>query len=109
YAPKIDRNTARLDWTLPAIDVGRWIRGLDSIPGAWSDLGGRPVKLFAPRIEVHQGEPGLVLDVDPEVGILIAAGEDAVRVREVQPAGRRRMSSGDWVVGRGIRAGDRLE
>src|SRR5690606_1960413 len=48
YAPKIDRNAARLDWTLPAIDVGRWIRGLDSIPGAWSDLGGRPVKLFAP-------------------------------------------------------------
>lgn len=108
YAPKIDRSTAHLDWTLPAVEVGRWIRGLDSVPGAWSELDGRPVKLFAPRVEVHTGLPGTVLDADPEVGILIAAGEEAVRVREVQPAGKRRMSAGDWIAGRGVRKGDHL-
>lgn len=109
YAPKIDRETARLDWNLPAIEIGRWIRGLDTVPGAWSEMKGQPVKLFAPRIEVREGEPGVVLDVDPEVGILIAAGEDAVRVREVQPAGKRRMDAREWIVGRGVAVGDRLE
>src|SRR5690606_27764584 len=108
YAPKIERETARLDWSLPAVELARWIRGLDSVPGAWSELNGTTVKLFSPRVEVHQGEPGLVLESDPEVGILVAAGEDAVRIREVQPAGKRRMSAGEWVIGRGIRAGDRL-
>lgn len=108
YAPKIDRATAHLDWTLPAVEVARWIRGLDAVPGAWSELSGRPVKLFAPRVEVHSGEPGTVLEADPEVGLLVAAGEDAVRVREVQPAGRRRMAAGDWIAGRGAAAGDRL-
>ena len=108
YAPKIDRATARIDWTLPAVEVGRWIRGLDAIPGAWSELGGRPVKLFAPRIEVQTGDPGTVLEADPEVGILIATGEEAVRVREVQPAGKRRMSASDWIAGRGVQKGDRL-
>jgi methionyl-tRNA formyltransferase len=108
YAPKIDRDTAHLDWTMQAIDVARWIRGLDATPGAWSELNGKPVKLFAPRVEIHAGEPGLVLEVDPEVGVLVAAGQDAVRVREVQPAGKRRMGAGEWVSGRGVRVGDRL-
>jgi methionyl-tRNA formyltransferase len=109
YAPKVDRATARLDWTLPAIEVARWIRGLDSVPGAWSLKAGRePVKLFRPRVEVQEGEPGTVLDVDQEVGVLIAAGQEAVRIREVQPAGRRRMAAGEWVRGRGIEVGDRF-
>jgi len=108
YAPKLDREMARLDWRLPALEVSRWIRGLDSVPGAWSLLGDAPVKLFHPRIEVHQGEPGEVLEVNEEVGVLIAAGHEAVRVREVQPAGKRRMGAGEWIRGRGVRVGDRL-
>jgi methionyl-tRNA formyltransferase len=108
YAPKIERETAHLDWSLPAVEVARWIRGLDAVPGAWSTVGGGTVKLFDPRVEVHQGDPGVVLDADPEVGILIAAGHEAVRVREVQPAGKRRMTAGDWARGRGVRIGDRL-
>ncbi|HET7275404.1 MAG TPA: hypothetical protein VFI91_09600, partial [Longimicrobiaceae bacterium] len=91
-------------------EVARWIRGMDPLPGAWSPLdGGGPTKLFRPRIEIRSGEPGDVLDLDDEVGALIAAGDDsAVRIREVQPAGKRRMSTGEWIRGRGIRVGQRF-
>lgn len=109
YAPKVDRALARLDWSLPAIEVARWIRGLDAVPGAWSTRGTEPVKLFRPRVEVREGAPGEVLETDPEVGVLIAAGRDAVRVREVQPAGRRRMDAAEWIRGRGVQVGDRFE
>ena len=109
YAPKLDRETAHLDWTLPAREVARWIRGLDEVPGAWSEVeGGGVVKLFAPRVEARRGTPGEVLEVDPEAGVLVAAGEEAVRVTEVQPAGKRRMPAAAWVRGRGIAAGARL-
>jgi methionyl-tRNA formyltransferase len=109
YAPKLDRETARLDWTLPAMEVARWIRGLDAVPGAWSPLGDAgPVKLFRPRVELRDGMPGDVLDTDEEVGVLIACGEGAVRVREVQPSGKRRMTAGEWVRGRGIAVGQRF-
>ncbi len=109
YAPKLDREMARLDWSLPAIQVARWIRGLDAVPGAWSMLRGEePVKLFHPRVEIHTGTPGEVLDAQEEVGVLIAAGHEAVRVREVQPAGKRRMDAGEWVRGRGVAVGDRF-
>jgi methionyl-tRNA formyltransferase len=109
YAPKLDRETAHLDWSLPAREVARWIRGLDDVPGAWSLVnGGDAVKLFSPRVESAGGAPGEVLDADPERGILVAAGEDAVRVGQVQPPGRRRMTAGEWVRGRGVEAGARL-
>lgn len=109
YAPKLDRETARLDWTLPAAEVARWIRGLDEVPGAWSPLGDRgPVKLFRPTVWAGSGKPGTVLDADPQAGVLVACGEGAVRVAEAQPPGKRRMTAGEWVRGRGIAAGDRL-
>jgi methionyl-tRNA formyltransferase len=109
YAPKLDRETARLDWTLPASELARWIRGLDDVPGGWSPLGERgPVKLFKPRVdESAGGEPGTVLAATDE-GVLIGCGEGAVLVREVQPPGKRRMQAGEWVRGRGVAAGDRF-
>jgi methionyl-tRNA formyltransferase len=109
YAPKLDRDTARLDWTLSAAEVARWIRGLDDVPGAWTPQGDRgPLKLFRPVVDATSGAPGTVLDADPQSGILVACGEDSVRIAEVQPAGKRRMTAGEWVRGRGIAAGDRL-
>ena len=108
YAPKLDREQARLDWTRPAVEVCRWIRGLDDVPGAWSPLAGAgPVKLFRPRPADGAGEPGEVLEASEE-GILVAAGEGAVLVGEVQPPGKRRMTAGDWVRGRGVARGGRF-
>ena len=108
HAPKLDRETARLDWSLPAVEVSRWIRGLDDVPGAWSPLGARgAVKLFRPRVEERGGEPGAVLAAD-ESGVLIACGQGSVRVTEAQPPGKRRMAAGEWVRGRGVSVGDRF-
>jgi len=107
-APKLDREQARLDWSRPAAEVSRWMRGLDDVPGAWSPLAGTgPVKLFRPTLDGAAGEPGTVLDVRDD-GILVACGEGAVLVREVQPPGKRRMNAADWVRGRGVAVGDRF-
>jgi methionyl-tRNA formyltransferase len=109
YAPKLDREMARIDWSLPAGELAHRIRGLDSVPGAWTTLpDGAPLKLFRPRVEVRSGAPGEVLDADPQEGVLIATGAHALRVREVQPPGKRRMSAAEWVRGRGISHGARL-
>ncbi|MDB4947928.1 MAG: Methionyl-tRNA formyltransferase [Gemmatimonadetes bacterium] len=110
HAPKIERETARIDWTWDAERVARWMRGMDEVPGAWSELEGRgAVKLFRPEVvDAASGEPGTVLEADGGGGVLVAAGRGAVRVREVQPPGKRRMAAGEWVRGRGVAAGDRF-
>jgi methionyl-tRNA formyltransferase len=108
FAPKIDRETARIDWTLSAERVSLHIRAMDEVPGAWTPHGARgAVKLFRPRASGGTGEPGTVLAVG-EDGVLVACGEGAVLVREVQPPGKRRMAAGEWVRGRGVSVDDRF-
>jgi methionyl-tRNA formyltransferase len=114
YAPRLTRNDAHVHFSRSATEVDRWIRGLDDLPGAWASLGTEDVKLFRPRPDddrAHLAEPGTVLAVhpdDPTTGFLVACGTGAIYIREVKPAGKRRMTSADWVRGRGIAAGDRL-
>jgi methionyl-tRNA formyltransferase len=113
YAPRLTRATAHVDWRADAEVVARQIRGLDEVPGAWSEVRGEELKLFRPQPVPWDGDavPGTVLAVepaDPTFGMLVACGTGAVRVREVKPAGKRRMLTADWVRGRGAAAGDRL-
>lgn len=115
YAPRITRDRAHVDWTRAALDVANQIRGLDAMPGAWTLHEATELKVYRPRVAkpgmFEDGVPGTVLDVEPghpEEGILVACGEGAVWVREVKPAGKRRMNAADWVRGRGAAPGDSL-
>lgn len=108
YAPRIDRDAARLDWTGDADQVARAIRAFDPRPGAWSTLRDSEVKLFGARVARDvSGDPGQVLDID-ELGLLVACGTGGVRVAYAQPAGRRRLAALDWAQGRGVAAGERF-
>ena len=113
YAPKVDRVAARVDWRRPVLEVANLIRGMDAVPGAWTLLGGVPVKVFSPRVgggsAPAPGGPGEIVAADPKRGLVVAAGDGPLRVGEVQPAGRRRMEAAAWVRGSGPRRGDRFE
>lgn len=115
FAPKVDRARARIDWTRDAREVGCLIRGMDDVPGAWSVLNGRPVKLFRPELAAgaareHRGaDPGLIVTADPRQGLVVVAGRDGIRIGEVQQAGKRRMPAAAWVAGRAAGPGDRFE
>jgi methionyl-tRNA formyltransferase len=114
YAPRLTRESVHTDWTGNAIAVDRHIRAMDAVPGAWTLHGREELKLFRPHPEPdheHDARPGTVLHVsgsDVAAGMRVACGTGAVLVREVKPAGRRRMTTAEWVRGRGIEAGTRL-
>ena len=84
YAAKIDKAEARIDWTRPAVEVDRQIRGLSPFPGAWSEIGGQRVKVLASRLAEGQGEPGEVLDEN----LTVACGSGAVELLRLQRAGK---------------------
>jgi methionyl-tRNA formyltransferase len=107
YAPKLTRETARVDWTIPAERVARLIRGLDPKPGAWTDLDGQAVKLFGATAGDGRGTPGEVLQADSR--LRIAAANGSVAVEEVQAEGKARMPVAEWVRGRGVRVGERFQ
>jgi methionyl-tRNA formyltransferase len=103
YAAKIDKAEARVDWSRPAAEVDRLIRGLAPFPGAWTEIGGERVKLLLSERADGTGAPGTVLD-----GLTIACGEGAVRILTVQRAGRGAMQAEDFLRGTPVPAGTRL-
>lgn len=107
YAPKIDREMARLVWQRDATTLVRQMRAFDPAPGAWTTLNGCVLKLFGAREVAGTGEPGSVLAAGDR--LVIAAGRGAVAVSEVQLAGKTRLPVEAWVHGRGVSIGQRLE
>ncbi len=95
YAEKIDKSEARIDWTRPAVEVDRQIRGLSPFPGAWTEVSGERVKLLGSRLAEGQGAPGEVLDSD----LVVACGDGAIKVTRLQRAGRGAQSAGDVLRG----------
>jgi methionyl-tRNA formyltransferase len=107
YAPKVTRETVRLDWTRSARELSNMTRAYDPTPGAFSTLHGADVKLFgAAPAAGAVGMPGEVLATTPR--LIVACGDGAVAIHDVQPAGKRRMPSGEWQRGRGVAVGDRF-
>jgi methionyl-tRNA formyltransferase len=108
-APKVDRAAARIDWTRSARQVSCHVRGMDDVPGAWSEQRDTPVKLFRPDVSTlptDGARPGEVVLADPKEGLVVATGQGAVRFGEVQPPGKRRMPAEEWIRGRGVQKGD---
>jgi methionyl-tRNA formyltransferase len=108
YAPKISREMAHVDWSASAVHVSRVLRAFDPKPGAFTTKGDVEVKLFGVRVvRGRRGAPGAVMEID-ESGMLVACGEDAVRIAYAFPSGRRRLAALDWHQGRGVAIGDIL-
>lgn len=101
YAAKIDKAEARVDFTKPAVEVDRLIRGLSPFPGAWCEVNGERVKLLRSRLADGQGEAGQVLS-----GFTIACGEGAVEILQAQREGKKPMAAGDVL--KGLTLPDRL-
>jgi len=99
YAEKIAPAEARIDWSRPARDVHNLIRGLSPHPGAWFEveLNGKRERIKALRSSLTEGNgpPGTVLDD----GLTIACGQGAVRLVQVQRAGKRPMGAEDFLRG----------
>jgi methionyl-tRNA formyltransferase len=109
YAPKVDREATRVDWSRDAIVVSRVVRAYDPRPGAFARLGGADVKLFGARPAPKAGgAPGEVLEISDGAMTVACGGGGAVRIVAVQPAGKKRMSPEEWARGRGVAVGDRF-
>jgi methionyl-tRNA formyltransferase len=104
YAKKIKPEEARIDWSRPAAEVDRHIRGLSPFPGAWFMAGETRVKALLSRAEDGQGAPGEVLDAD----LLVACGSGAVRLLKAQREGKAAQDAADFVRGFPLAPGARL-
>ncbi|WP_208996056.1 methionyl-tRNA formyltransferase [Pseudovibrio ascidiaceicola] len=110
YAKKIQKSETRIDWSLPAEQVHNHIRGLSPFPGAWCEmeLGGKNperVKILRSSLTDGSGAAGKVLVVD-DTTLTIACGSGAIKLVQVQRAGKKAMSAEEFLRGSKLSAGD---
>ncbi len=106
-APKIFPEDARIPWARPAGAVHNHVRGLSPHPGAWTCHGETLLKVYRTRQAAGAGTPGTVLEAGPR--LLVACGEGAVEVLELQQEGRRRLKAAAFLNGYDLPAGARLD
>jgi methionyl-tRNA formyltransferase len=100
YAPKVSPQDAQIDWTAPAELVERSVRAYQPVPGAHTAFAGARLKIHTARIVPGQDDPGMVIAIDDRTGApVVACGREALRLDEVQPAGKRRMSGAAFANG----------
>ncbi len=112
YAAKLSRESGRLHWEAPARELERTIRAMNPWPAASTTLpDGRRLKVFSAichqRNLPADAAPGTLLRADAR-GLLVAAGQGALLLREVQPEGKRRMAAGDFLRGNPLAVGERM-
>ncbi len=106
-APMLKKEDGRIDWTRPARQVRDLVRGVDPWPGATGGLDGDVLKVWRARIVPGGGAPGEVLGADRD-GLVVACGEGAVALGELQLPGRKRLGAAAFLAGRPVPPGTRL-
>lgn len=108
-APMLKKDDGLIDWNKDAREIECLIRGLDPWPSAYCFLGNTRLRLFSPEVvnQAYGAQPGTVLRAD-EHGLVIACGRTALRIREIQPEGKKRMTVEAFLCGRPVAAGTLL-
>ena len=110
YVKKLTKEDGRIDWSLPADTIRNRIRGFTPWPGCYCHVSAHSavrLKILWAEVESGEGVPGTILSCNAD-GPLVAAGECALRLRHVQPAGKKRMTGAEYLRGYLLKPGDCL-
>ena len=99
YDPMLSKEMGIVDWSVPAEDIVNRIHGLNPWPGCSAAIDGGWLKLLRAEVAQGAGQPGEILAADPKTGLIVAAGEGAVLVTQLQAPGGKPMSSKDYLRG----------
>ncbi|NLX18311.1 MAG: methionyl-tRNA formyltransferase [Desulfobulbus sp.] len=108
-APMLSKEMGHVDWSLAARQLHSLVRGLDPWPSAYGYIGQKRYRFFTPEVVPIRAAdpPGTICRADSQ-GLLIATGEDCLRIHDIQPEGRKRMAVKTWLHGSPIKSQTRI-
>ncbi len=104
YAKMLDKSMGRMDFTKTAEELERGIRALIPWPCAYTLIDGRNVKIYAADVTEGEGNPGTVIEVTKKT-FTIACGKGALRIRSLQPEGKKPMDTAAFLNGKKLETG----
>lgn len=110
YAHKIEKSEAVIDWSLPATTLAQRVRAFNPFPGCSAKVQGQTVKIWQAEAHMHApaGPPGQILQADAR-GVLVACGQNALCLQQLQRAGGKRLAAEDFLSGFALQTGQFFE
>ena len=102
YYPMLKKEMGLMDFTKPAEQLRNQVRAFDPWPCAYLMVEGAPMKIWKADVADQTGEPGAILCANAKEGFIIACGDKALRIRELQAQGGKRMRAEDYLRGHAI-------
>lgn len=109
YDPKLEKEMGIINWCETAESIVHRIHALNPWPGCTTQAPGGTWKLLRAEVAQGSGQPGEVLAADPKSGLVVAAGEGAVRVKQMQVPGGKPLNAGDYLRGHALAVGTMLK
>ena len=109
YAPMLDKETARIDWSDSAENIRNLVRALNPVPLAFSVFNGKVFKIAEAEAGNLQLEAGCIGEYDKEKGVPVGCGDGCVYLRTVKPEGKGTMPIHDYVRGNSMTVGAKFE
>jgi len=111
FAPKIEKDEAKINWNKPAQEVRNLIRALNPVPGAHTLFNGERLKILrAKEVENKSSlSVGLIIDIKEGAGFVISCKKNALLVLQVQPEGKKAMGADEFTRGHTVKRGDKFE
>jgi methionyl-tRNA formyltransferase len=106
-APLMRKADGLIDWTRPAAEIANRVRGFQPFPSSFTILKGSRLTIWRATAEAGQGPAGEVLEASGQV-LRVGTGEGILRITELQPEGKRRLSVRDFLNGAKLVVGDKL-
>ncbi|MBB1385542.1 methionyl-tRNA formyltransferase [Pseudoalteromonas sp. SG45-5] len=100
YAKKLSKEEANIDWSMSALQIERNIRSFNPWPVCFTQMGEQTVKVYQAQVVLQSGNPGQILSSDKN-GVVVACGEHALCITQLQPQGKKPMAINDFLNGRG--------
>lgn len=106
YAKMLSKEMGKIDFTKSANEIECLIRGMNPWPSAYTSMSGKTMKIWDADVVEYQGneKPGTIVDVTKD-SILVATGENALALKEIQLAGKKRMQVQAFLLGRSVEKG----
>ncbi|WP_173442949.1 methionyl-tRNA formyltransferase [Selenomonas ruminantium] len=110
YAPMLTKTTGQIDWSKTAQEVHNLVRGLNSWPGAYTQLDGAKYKIWRTRRTGEKSDvpAGSIVRADKKTGLFVAAGDEVLEIVELQAPGKKKMRAADYLNGHGFADGARF-
>lgn len=112
YAPKLESGDGLIHWDRPAVEIANLIRGLDPWPSAFTCYDDKQLRLYCPEVvDLKKGNfpCGSIVKIVKGQGFAVSTGTGSLLIKEVQPAGKRRMSAEAFLQGYQLKQGECLE